>query len=335
MRNYSTSNLTPFAFTPHVRSCQRLGTFTAADGELADVLIVQLTETDKLERTRTALRDFVAHKLKRGEGDGNAYKEASLVAFVAPNTQSWRFSYVRMDYESKRDPKTGIIRPEERLTPARRFSYLVGADEECHTAQSRFLALLQNTTTSPTLAQIEEASSVETVTREFFGEYARLFQATDAALADVVKRDKTLRDEFKAKGVSTVDFAKKLLGQIVFLYFIQKKGWLGVAKGGQWGDGPRQFLRQLAERGIRDKKCLFNDVLEPLFYDTLATDRGPDAWCKTFVCRIPFLNGGLFKPLAGYDWQKTEITLPNALFVNQTRTHGGDVGDGILDAFDR
>jgi hypothetical protein len=40
-----------------------------------------------------------------------------------------------------------------------------------------------------------------------------------------------------------VDFAKKLLGQIVFLYFIQKKGWLGVAKGGKWGDGPRNFLR--------------------------------------------------------------------------------------------
>lgn len=24
-------------------------------------------------------------------------------------------------------------------------------------------------------------------------------------------------------------------GQIVFLYFIQKKGWLGVSKGGNWG----------------------------------------------------------------------------------------------------
>ena len=41
----------------------------------------------------------------------------------------------------------------------------------------------------------------------------------------------------------------------------------------------------------------FNDVLEPLFYDTLATDRGHDAWCTRFNCRIPFLNGGLFEPL--------------------------------------
>lgn len=321
----------PDAFAPHVKSCQRLGTFASPEGELADVLVVHLTESFKLERTRTALRDFVAHKLKRDE----SYKEAGLVAFVAPDSQSWRFSYVRMEYETKRDPKTGKIRAEERLTPARRYSYLVGADEECHTAQSRFLALLQNTTDKPTLAQIEEAFSVESVTKEFFREYARLFEDTEAALADVVKRDKTLRDEFKAKGVSTVDFAKKLLGQIVFLYFIQKKGWLGVPKGGQWGDGPRNFLRQLANRAISEKKCLFNDVLEPLFYDTLATDRGHDAWCKTFACRIPFLNGGLFEPLAGYDWEQTEITLANSVFTNQTRTDADDLGSGILDVFDR
>jgi hypothetical protein len=74
----------PDAFAPHVKSCQRLGTFESAEGELADVLIVHLTESYKLERTRTALRDFVAHKLKRDE----SYKEAGLVAFVAPDSQS-------------------------------------------------------------------------------------------------------------------------------------------------------------------------------------------------------------------------------------------------------
>jgi len=323
------------AFKPHVKSCQRLGTYTSPDGELADILIVNLTESYKLERSRTALRDFAADKLKRGDGADNSYKEAGLVAFVAPDSQSWRFSYVRMEYGTKRDPKTGKIKPEERLTPARRFSYLVGADEECHTAQTRFLDLLQNTADRPTLGQIEEAFSVEAVTKEFFAEYKRLFEETEAALTALVKRDKALRADFEAKGVSTVDFAKKLLGQIVFLYFIQKKGWLGVAKGGNWGDGPRHFMRRLADQAISAKKCLFNDVLEPLFYDTLATDRGPDAWCKTFQCRIPFLNGGLFEPLAGYDWDKTAIDLPNTLFTNQRVSAAGDVGTGILDVFDR
>jgi len=141
--------------------------------------------------------------------------------------------------------------------------------------------------------------------------------------------------EVSAKQVSTVDFTKKLLGQIVFLYFIQKKGWLGVAKGDKWGDGPRSFLRQLADKAIREKKCFFNDILEPLFYDTLATDRGHEAWCKTFSCRIPFLNGGLFEPLAGYDWENTTISFSNSLFTNQESTPAGDSGTGILDVFDR
>lgn len=135
----------PDAFAPHVASCQRLGTYVSPDGELADVMVVHLTESFKLERTRTALRDFVAHKLKRDD----SYKEAGLVAFVAPDARSWRFSLVRMEYSTRRDPKTGKIKPEERLTPARRYSYLVGADEQCHTAQSRFVPLLQDTTDKP------------------------------------------------------------------------------------------------------------------------------------------------------------------------------------------
>ncbi len=325
----------PDAFKPHVKSCQRLGTFEASDGELADILIVHLTESFKLERTRTALRDFVAHKLKRGEGEDNSYKEAGLAAFVAPDSQSWRFSYVRMEYATKRDPKTGKIKPEERLTPARRYSYLVGEAEECHTAQSRFLALLQNTTDKPALSQIEEAFSVESVTKEFFNQYAALFKSTQEALDVLVAKDKAVRADFQAKRVSSVDFAKKLLGQIVFLYFIQKKGWLGVPKGGKWGEGRKDFMRWLADKAAKEGKCLFNDLFEPLFYDTLATDRRHEAWCSRFQCRIPFLNGGLFEPLAGYDWRNTNLAFPNSLFTNSEITKEGDKGTGILDVFDR
>ena len=52
----------PDAFAAHVKSCQRLGTFTSPNEELVDILVVHLTESWKLERSRTALRDFVAHK---------------------------------------------------------------------------------------------------------------------------------------------------------------------------------------------------------------------------------------------------------------------------------
>jgi len=57
----------PDAFAAHVKSCQRLAGYTDPRGELLDILIVNVSEDYKIERTRTALRDFVAHKLKRGD----------------------------------------------------------------------------------------------------------------------------------------------------------------------------------------------------------------------------------------------------------------------------
>ena len=79
----------------------------------------------------------------------------------------------------------------------------------------------------------------------------------------------------------------------------------------------------------------FNDVLEPLFYDTLATDRGHETWCTRFKCRIPFLNGGLFEPIGDYDWHKADIILPNKLFTNSDYVEEGITGTGVLDIFDR
>ena len=55
---------------------------------------------------------------------------------------------------------------------------------------------------------------------------------------------------FQAKGVQTVDFAKKLMGQIVFLYFLQKKGWLGVAQGKDVGHRAARFAPSHGKRRI-------------------------------------------------------------------------------------
>jgi hypothetical protein len=317
------------AFKPHVQRYERLGTYTSPKKEKLDVLIVHLTNASKLERARTAMRNFVADHLKTRDE-----KDAALVAFVSPTEKQWRFSYVKMDYATVKT-ESGKVGVEARLTPARRFSYLVGEGESSHTAQSRFVDLLQDTQSDPTLAQIEEAFSVEAVTKEFFTKYAELFEQIDKALTKLVEKDKAIREEFKAKNVNTVDFAKKLMGQIVFLYFLQKKGWLGVEKGKEWGTGPRDFLRRLANGQYGKYDNFFNDVLEPLFYDTLATDRGHEAWDKRFNCRIPFLNGGLFEPLGDYDWRKTNIILPNKLFTNNEFVEEGITGTGVLDVFDR
>ncbi|MBK9093981.1 MAG: hypothetical protein IPM84_14660 [Anaerolineae bacterium] len=137
-------------------------------------------------------------------------------------------------------------------------------------------------------------------------------------------------------GVDLPGFAKKLLGQIVFLYFVQKKGWLGVAADQLWGSGPRDFVRRLYDRAngfVYDS--FFNDVLEPLFYDALALQRAEDGFrFGDRTVKIPFLNGGLFEPMGGYDWRHTHLALPNALFSNR-RDPQDDQGTGILDVFDR
>jgi type I restriction-modification system DNA methylase subunit len=326
-----TSNKTyiKHAFQDHVERFERLGTYTSPDDEKLDVLVVHLTKQSKLERARTAIRNFVADHLKQRDG-----KDAALVAFVSPTEKQWRFSYVKMEYGTvaKESGKVGV---ETRLTPARRFSYIVGEGESCHTAQTRFIDLLQDTENNPRLGEIEDAFSVEAVTREFFRKYADLFGEIQKALEKLAAEDTTIRNEFARKQVRTADFAKKLMGQIVFLYFIQKKGWMGVAKGQDWGTGPHDFLRRLIGGDCVKYENFFNDILEPLFYDTLATDRGHEAWCKRFECRIPFLNGGLFEPLADYDWRKTDIVLPNSLFTNDERFDEFSTGTGILDMFDR
>ncbi len=317
------------AFKEHVQRYERLGTYTSPSGEKLDLLVVYLTSATKLERARTAIRNFVADHLKTRDE-----KDAALVAFVSPLEKQWRFSYVKMEYATfvKESGKVGV---ETRLTPARRFSYIVGEGESCHTAQTRFFSLLQDTKTDPTLAVIEEAFSVEAVTAEFFKCYVELFEGIHYALEQRIQKDKSIRDEFQEKNINAVDFSKKLMGQVVFLYFLQKKGWLGVENGHAWGTGPRDFLRRLAKGEYGKYSNFFNDVLEPLFYDTLATDRGHDAWCDHFKCRIPFLNGGLFEPLSGYNWRTTNILLPNHLFLNDKFVEEGITGTGVLDVFDR
>ena len=53
------------------------------------------------------------------------------------------------------------------------------------------------------------------------------------------------------------------------------------------------------------------------------------------IVAFPFLNGGLFEPLADYDWRKTDIVLPNRLFTNNERFDEFSTGTGVLDMFDR
>ncbi len=309
---------------PIIKTYERVGTYTDSEDRKTDLLIVYLQKEHSIERARTSLRNFVADYLKH-----RGMKDAALVAFVAPNGADWRFSFVKMEY---RFDEKGTVKDE--FTPARRYSFLVGKNENSHTAQSRLLPMLLKEETDPTLDELEDAFSVEQVTKEFFEKYRDLFWRLKESLEGIVKKDATIKADFKAKNVQTDDFAKKLLGQIVFLYFLQKKGWFGVKRGKDWGSGSKHFLRELFDRKHRDYNNFFNDILEPLFYEALRLER-PKDYYDQFKCRIPFLNGGLFDPINDYDWQDTDIEIPDDIFSNSHTTKEGDSGNGVLDVFDR
>ncbi|OQX51242.1 hypothetical protein B5M47_01655 [candidate division CPR3 bacterium 4484_211] len=320
-------NFIPDAYKPYIKTLERIGKYQDPKHNKIDLLIVQLKKETSLEHARTMQRNFIAWYLNGSRGD--VLKDAALVAFVSPNQDDWRFSLVKMQY---RLGKKGEIKQE--LTPAKRFSFLVGENEASHTAQSRLVPLIIDDENNPTLDQLEEAFNIEKVTKEFFEKYRELFLWVKDELEKLLEEDKKIKRDFKQKNVNTIDFAKKLLGQIVFLYFLQKKGWFGVQRDADWGTGPKDFLRRLFEKQIVGYENFFNEILEPLFYEALARERD-DNFYSRFNCKIPFLNGGLFDPLNDYDWVHTDINLPNELFSNEIKTKEGDTGTGILDVFDR
>jgi hypothetical protein len=330
----------PDAYKPFIDRYERIGKYI--DGERrTDILVVYLNKETSIERARTRQRNFIAGYLE-GKYGSDVSKDAALVAFVSLNEEDWRFSLIKMDYKFEQTA-TGSIKVKEEFTPARRWSFLVGKNESSHTAQSRLVPILTDDQHNPTLAQLEEAFNIEKVTKEFFEKYRNLFLWTKETLDEIVKQDPKIKADFEIKGVDTVNFAKKLLGQIVFLYFLQKKGWFGVERDAEWGTGTKHFLRELFSRrdefpkgGNGKHTNFFNDILEPLFYEALRIDRRhDDDYYKYFNSKIPFLNGGLFDPINNYDWVHTDILLPNELFSNRTKTKEGDTGNGILDVFDR
>ena len=305
----------PPEYDDYVAEAQSIGTYVAGN-ETIGVLTVRLKRASSRDRARTMQRNFVAKYLETGARNR---EDAALVAFYGDDHDDWRFSFVRLDWDIEVGGD-GTTQPVRKLTPARRFSFLVGVHEPNHTCRRQFMPLLC-ADGRPSLAEVAGCFSVENVTKEFFTLYKTRYLELKEALEAALAADPVCGQEFSEKNISTVDFSKKLLGQIVFLYFLQKKGWLGVTRDPAtnafqaWGEGPRDFMRRLFDGKIVEYKNFFNDVLEPLFYEALASDRSVDHdYYSRFKCKIPFLNGGLFEPILNYNWAETELLIDNGVF---------------------
>ena len=369
-------------YSSHILGYSHIGTYNSPDKKKIIVMSVELKQLAYVENSRTTQRSFAKQLIEQSNAD------AALIAFYTEGVGMWRLSFVRLDYEMKIE--NGKLKAAENLTPARRYSFLVGKDEPCHTAIDRFRLFIESRSTYPTLDDLENAFSVESVTKEFFDLYCDKF----IQLRNHLESSEDFIAEATLHNYTSAQFAKKLMGQIVFLYFLQKKGWLGVkawprqmsasdykkaffargaksrelipklytetadsiyrlnaaalqslsdedetflstcVRGEPWGSGPHNFMRKLFEEATKKDANFFDDYLEPLFYDALNVNRGEQGYDPALHCRIPFLSGGLFEPIDGYDWKHNNFGIPNEIFSNRD----GDkdrLADGILDIFDR
>ena len=314
----------PADFKDFIRSAKRICKYEYDENGISktiDVLAIKLKRHSSVERARAAQRNFVARYLN---GSRDSQKDAALVAFLYEDEKGsispdWRFSFVQMTYKTEFvQTEKGIkINSKTELTPAKRFSFLVGENEHTHTAQQQLKSCLEKAKnkTKITIEDLSAAFDIEKVSDEFFEKYKELFQKLANEIKRLYEADKNIKKDFNAHNINIEDFAKKTLGQLVFLYFIQKKGWLGVKQGQQWGSGDKKFLRNTFDKKYGGYENFFNDILEHLFYEALAKDRTANNDCFALLnCRIPFLNGGLFEPVNGYEWQNTNLAIDNAIF---------------------
>lgn len=214
----------------------------------------------------------------------------------------WRFTYCR---------KSGN---KEDSTDSKRYTFLLGPGQSCRTATDNFMALYDKRA-SLEIKDIEDAFNVEALSKEFFGKYEAQYEAFVNYMVDPANgmRQDFIDTDFDHTGMAADkirdreekpirDYVKKLLGRIVFLHFLQKKGWLGVPAGKEWGEGDRDFMLKLFKNATeRQKENFLDDILEDLFAEGLDRNRSDKGdLYDTEVngigkCRIPYLNGGLFE----------------------------------------
>ncbi len=224
--------------------------------------------------------------------------DGAIVAIFHPKSDTWRLSFVNIEFTD--------ANKKELKTKPQRYTFEIGKN----IVQKTALEQLGQLPSARTIKDLQDIFSVERVSNKFFDEYKKLY----FDLMETLKPEIAL---FYGSDAHLRLFAKKLLGRIVFLYFLQKKGWLGSKK--EWGDGDREFLNKLYHEytSYDNANDFYGDILNPLFFRALNSAREND-YFKPLECKIPFLNGGLFTP-SKFDEdskQNPVVMLSNEVFKN-------------------
>lgn len=238
----------------------------------------------------------------------------ALAVYYSEQDKNWRLSLMQMIPE-----KTDGGKITQSYSNPRRFSFYLGPDAKTKTPEKFLKEQVRD------IDNLVSRFDVEVVTKEFFTQYKNLF----IKLLDNFREDHAFKAFANRNSIQLEIFTKKILGQIVFIYFLQRKGWVGAQKGEHISKGDKNFLRTLFQKSQETKESFFNEYLEPLFYDCL--NKEPELagsfYRSKFEGQVPFLNGGLFEPINNYNWKEEFLNIPNEIFSNTDKT-------GILDVFD-
>ena len=253
-----------------------LGAIDTTDNYRIGLFYYQI-QHGNVARKRVGLRNLVKSFINPNWGEF----DAALVVFDSGSV--WRLSFV-CDIKGEN-------------TAAKRFTYVFGeSDNYYNTPVGRFDALQRN---GISFENIKDAFSVERLNKDFFNGYKERY----------VKFLNHINEDTKENR----DYVKKLLGRLVFLQFLQKKGWMGVPANQQgWNGGDKFYLNHLIEN-YEGNNRLLSDVLEPLFFNTLNERRTNDLADSRLGenIKIPYLNGGLFDK---DDLDKKDIDFPYKYF---------------------
>ena len=198
---------------------------------------------------------------------------------------------------------------KEDATNTKRFTYVFGDEKAFYkTPILRFESLR---TKANEFLEIKKAFSVEALSDDFFAAYRKQYAEFVKFITGkeyVKKGNKWVEQEtgepdaqyfssFKEDDKLVRDYIKKMMGRIVFLYFLQSKGWLA---------GNLHYMHDLFYDASDEVKGDFLDkVLEPMFFGLLNTkpeDRSSAPLVNGVGVKyipnadeIPYLNGGLFQ----------------------------------------
>jgi len=203
-------------------------------------------------------------------------KEHQYGLFIFSNKTQDHWHFINVKYDAEKEKRRLFrrisISPEERLrTASERVAML-----DLQSIQPDMFGLQPLTIQS----KHDEAFDVEAVTKQFFEEYKAIFRI----LEDDLK--KQVKDHTWAH-----DYSLQFLNRCMFIYFIQRKGWLG---------NDRDFLSSFWKTYQRSSQNSFVDNwLKVLFFEAFNNKfhGGHDyfpAEIREALSLAPYLNGGLF-----------------------------------------